>query len=201
MPHFSLSMNDVQSNGLTQRENNMAIAHAIPLHSMVRINDVDGYSGRTMFVAGHSRDCDGTPLYDLSKTRNSTPVENWDTHFGEECLTVIAGPDAKIFHMIGINANTILINDTIANWINSYVHPNNDYEVVPQNVIESLKEFITEEQYKEWQKEEVRIPYINHFQQYVERTKFALGHTFKNKEEAITFAKNNNIAIFNVEYF
>ncbi len=58
----------VQENGKTVRENNMEISHKIPIGSLVEVNYNCGEEeeGLRLWVVNHSRDCDGTPLYDLS---------------------------------------------------------------------------------------------------------------------------------------
>ncbi len=61
-----------EANGKTIRENNMEQKHEIPLGSLVEItyegydDDENPVNGLRLFVVKHSRDCDGTPLYDLS---------------------------------------------------------------------------------------------------------------------------------------
>jgi hypothetical protein len=62
-----------QENGKTWKENNLAIQHEIPIGSLVEITYDSEYDepdekvfGLRLFVVNHSRDCDGTPLYDLS---------------------------------------------------------------------------------------------------------------------------------------
>jgi len=61
-----------EANGKTIRENNMAKKHEIPLGSLVEItyedypDEINPVNGLRLFVVNHSRDCDGTPLYDLS---------------------------------------------------------------------------------------------------------------------------------------
>jgi hypothetical protein len=63
----------VEENGKTIRQNNLERTHQIPLGTLVQIvsdypeyEDEDYYNGCVLFVVNHSRDCDGTPLYDLS---------------------------------------------------------------------------------------------------------------------------------------
>lgn len=56
----------VESNGLTVRENNMVKNHSIPLFTLVELVCDDHENGLRFFVQNHSRDCDGTPLYDLT---------------------------------------------------------------------------------------------------------------------------------------
>jgi hypothetical protein len=61
-----------ESNGKTIRQNNMEKKHEIPIGSLIEFNcednsyEEDPVNGLRLFVVNHSRDCDGTPLYDLS---------------------------------------------------------------------------------------------------------------------------------------
>lgn len=68
----------VQSNGKTWKENNLSIKHDIPLGTLVEIvykceyeENFESTYGLRLFVVNHSRDCDGTPLYDMSFDKNS----------------------------------------------------------------------------------------------------------------------------------
>ncbi len=63
-----LIQNMVESNGRTVRQNNSQIAHRIPLGTLVRVLPFSEGTpnGMVGFVAEHSRDCDGTPLYSLT---------------------------------------------------------------------------------------------------------------------------------------
>ena len=63
----------VEENGKTLKENNLAIKHDIPIGTLVEITYKSDYEeenenkyGLRLFVVNHSRDCDGTPLYDMS---------------------------------------------------------------------------------------------------------------------------------------
>ena len=64
----------VESNGKTIYENNMARSHNIPIGALVEVK-YDKYHGdgacekvhARLWVVKHGRDCDGTPLYRLSK--------------------------------------------------------------------------------------------------------------------------------------
>lgn len=63
----------VEENGKTWKENNLAIEHDIPIGTLVEITYKSDYEeeneskyGLRLFVVNHSRDCDGTPLYDMS---------------------------------------------------------------------------------------------------------------------------------------
>ena len=58
----------VESNGKTNKENNLSTQHTIPLNTLVEISYDSEYednsektSGLRLFVVNHSRDCDGTP--------------------------------------------------------------------------------------------------------------------------------------------
>ena len=64
----------VEENGKTVRQNNMKKTHSIPLGYLVEIDGsggADEYHGVRLWVVKHSRDCDGTPLYDLSFEPNA----------------------------------------------------------------------------------------------------------------------------------
>jgi len=56
----------VEENGKTLKENNLAIEHTIPINALVEIVNSKEYGGIRLFVVHYSRDCDGTPLYELS---------------------------------------------------------------------------------------------------------------------------------------
>lgn len=57
----------VGDDGLTTRERNMQTKHNFAIGSLVEITYGE-YCGLRLFVAEHSRDCDGTPLYALTHT-------------------------------------------------------------------------------------------------------------------------------------
>jgi hypothetical protein len=57
----------VEPNGKTIKQNNMDIQHKIPIGTLVEVYWEGGeYNGVRLFVVEHVRDCDGTPLYNLS---------------------------------------------------------------------------------------------------------------------------------------
>jgi hypothetical protein len=60
----------VEENGKTIRQNKMALTHNIPLGTFVEVeydeNDASASEGQRLYVQGHNRDCDGTPLYSLT---------------------------------------------------------------------------------------------------------------------------------------
>lgn len=73
MTSFILVSDIVEENGKTVKENNLSVQHDIPIGSLVEITYDSQYEepdekvcGLRLFVVNHSRDCDGTPLYDLS---------------------------------------------------------------------------------------------------------------------------------------
>lgn len=57
----------VGEDGQTDKERNTKNQHTIPLFSLVEI-EYEGSEefGLRLYVQGHSRDCDGTPLYNLT---------------------------------------------------------------------------------------------------------------------------------------
>lgn len=60
----------------TYRQDNLAKQHKFPLGTLVEIHhadeeDLSAEDGLRLHVVGHSRDCDGTPLYSLG---------SWDEH-------------------------------------------------------------------------------------------------------------------------
>ena len=59
--------------GLSWKEKNLRKEHNIPIGTLVEVdekendNDIDyNHGGIRAFIAAHTRDCDGTPLYTLS---------------------------------------------------------------------------------------------------------------------------------------
>lgn len=66
----------VEENGKTIRENNMEKGHNIPVGALVEVTYDDWHGGGAcsktharLWVVKQGRDCDGTPLYWLSKTK------------------------------------------------------------------------------------------------------------------------------------
>lgn len=59
----------VEKNDKTIRHNNMEIQHAIPIGALVEIRceEAAEWHGCRLYVIGHGRDCDGTPLYSLGR--------------------------------------------------------------------------------------------------------------------------------------
>ena len=56
----------VGEDGLTDKQRNTSKQHTIPLYTLVEIGGDTTSNGIRLYVQGHSRDCDGTPLYDLT---------------------------------------------------------------------------------------------------------------------------------------
>jgi len=79
------------SQGRTYKEVNMAKEHSYPIGTLVELED-----GVRLWVVFHTRDCDGTPLYELSIKKNDTKEENpgfrnhsWSGGYPEESLKPI----------------------------------------------------------------------------------------------------------------
>ena len=73
----------VEENGLSIKENNLTLQHTIPIGTLVEITYDSQYDepdektcGLRLFVVNHSRDCAGTPLYDLSFDKKS--YKEWE---------------------------------------------------------------------------------------------------------------------------
>lgn len=108
----------VEGNGKTIRENNHNIQHSIPLYTLVEINaNVLAESGMRLLVQGHTRDCDGTPLYMLThdarvvgknvheNPKSSDPLSTayyWQTQgkvisgYGESALIIIESAESVL---------------------------------------------------------------------------------------------------------
>lgn len=93
--------------GKTSRQTNLEKKHNIPLGSLVELDN-----GVRLFVVGHPRDFDGTPLYNLCFDKDWKEEENYklgdqvipakmmsrkmlEAHHPEESLTLIKLPDEK----------------------------------------------------------------------------------------------------------
>lgn len=113
--------------------------HSIPLYSLVEINSEED-NGIRLYVQNHSRDCDGTPLYDLTydvkmvgkkvllddffKEVNKNPLDAvWSavdfgkviSHFSADSLTVIKDGSEVISTLkkmgYSFDSNGIIIED------------------------------------------------------------------------------------------
>ena len=94
----------IEENGKTIRENNLERQHAIPIGSLVEIK-FDEWMGEgacwkvhaRLWVVLHSRDCDGTPLYGISRWNDPQGAQQVRAvlgGFSEESLTIIQLTDA-----------------------------------------------------------------------------------------------------------
>lgn len=124
MTQFVMLSDIVEQNGKTVKENNLSKQHLIPIGSLVELSNKDypdeaPRDGLRLFVVHHSRDCDGTPLYDLSakadaqqeyekydELRSQSTGQEWAIynlqyvmamgaimrHYSEESLTIIRMP-------------------------------------------------------------------------------------------------------------
>jgi hypothetical protein len=88
-----------EPNGQTIRENNLDRPHAIPIGALVEARWDEWFGNGAcwkvharLWVVAHTRDCDGTPLYTLSRWNDPAfghHVRDEHYGFGEESLTVI----------------------------------------------------------------------------------------------------------------
>lgn len=89
----------IEDNGKTIKENNLAKLHNIPIGTLVEVKWDEWFGGGAciksharLWVVIHSRDCDGTPLYVLSKWKDPATAKRFhemEGGFGEESLTPI----------------------------------------------------------------------------------------------------------------
>ena len=87
----------VEDNGKTIFENNMEKCHKIPIDALVEVK-YDEWLGDSvcmkiharLWVYDHQRDCDGTPLYMLSKYKKKG-TDEIVKHFGRYTGVVIGG--------------------------------------------------------------------------------------------------------------
>lgn len=115
--------------GNTYRQDNAATQHQIPINTLIEIDcketfesgdaedrtDADWYGfchGLRLYVVGHDRDCDQTPLYSLSFNR-AEQVQK-DRSFNKQC--VVATPEgfhAKGELLMGANVLTGFSEDSL----------------------------------------------------------------------------------------
>lgn len=89
----------IEKNGKTVYENNMAIPHHIPIGTLVEVKYDRWHGGGAcekvharLFVKTHARDCDGEPLYTLSKYPREfaeIPTLEHRGFFTEKELTIV----------------------------------------------------------------------------------------------------------------
>jgi hypothetical protein len=68
-----------QQTGKTFRQENLEKVHNIPLHSLVELENKT-----RLYVIGHVRDCDGSPLYRLAVFLDTPLYRENDTRFFHE---------------------------------------------------------------------------------------------------------------------
>lgn len=80
--------------GRTYRQINAAKQHTVPIGALVELE-----SGARLFVVRHTRDCDQTPLYNLSHDAEDTVQEDsrfcnrsWTGGYSEDSFEVIRLP-------------------------------------------------------------------------------------------------------------
>ena len=112
----------VEGNGRTIKENNLDKPHNIPIGTLVEVK-YDEWCGNgaclkvhaRLWVVKHTRDCDGTPLYTLSKRRE---------------------PSNAIIQVDGL-----VLNDEISSAIyNEYVTGISEEQLTPVEITEELLE-------------------------------------------------------------
>jgi len=89
----------VQGNGKTIKETNLEIVHGIPIGSLVEVKFSDWFGDGScwkvharLWVVSQDRDCDGTPLYSLSRWNDpkfALQVNHILSGFAEENLTIV----------------------------------------------------------------------------------------------------------------
>jgi len=101
MNKYFIVMHDlIEANGKSVKENNLEIKHNIPIGSLVEYSD-----GTRLFVVYHSRDCDGTCLYNLCPNKDDLIREEknfynrkWFNGYPEDALRVITVPTISLEH-------------------------------------------------------------------------------------------------------
>lgn len=91
-------------NGKTIKENNLEKLHTIPIRALVEVRWDEWFGDGAcwkvearLWVVGHNRDCDGTPLYSLSRWNDpqfAAQVNQVHSGFAEESLRVVEITDA-----------------------------------------------------------------------------------------------------------
>lgn len=89
----------VAVNGKTIKENNLLMKHAIPIGTLVEVQWDEWFGDGAcwkvharLWVVAHTRDCDGSPLYSLSRWRDPEfALYAMGLHggFSEESLSVV----------------------------------------------------------------------------------------------------------------
>lgn len=99
MTEFIIIHEIVEANGKTVKENNLERQHNIPVGTLVEVKFDDWFTDGAcwkvharLWVVRHTRDCDGTPLYTLSKWDSWESAEKLgSTYYGfsEGSLTLV----------------------------------------------------------------------------------------------------------------
>jgi hypothetical protein len=89
----------VEANGKTIKENNLERQHSVPMGALVEVKFDEWFGGGAcwqvharLWVVSQDRDCDGTPLYTLSRWRDAEfamRVKDYHTGFAESSLQVV----------------------------------------------------------------------------------------------------------------
>lgn len=104
---FFMMHDIVEKNGKTIKENNLKRKHSIPIGALVEAQWDEWFGDGAcwkvharLWVVSHNRDCDGTPLYSLSRWNNpefALQVKQTHSGFAEESLSVVEiTPDIRL---------------------------------------------------------------------------------------------------------
>lgn len=101
---IAINLSDiVEENGKTIRENNLEKVHDIQIGTLVEVKfhewHGDGACEKVharLWVVSHDRDCDGTPLYSLSKFKEPMFVEGSIRFRGEDGWWLKEEPTLKV---------------------------------------------------------------------------------------------------------
>lgn len=95
LPNFADMKDPEDSLGRSYREANREKKHSIPIGTLVELSD-----GVRLWVVAHTRDCDQTPLYELSHDRDDIVEKrpgfrnnSWTGGWSKESITVIKWPE------------------------------------------------------------------------------------------------------------
>lgn len=93
---FLMAHNLVLDDGRTIKQHNLEQPHNIPIGALVELKFEETCGGGAcmkvharLWVVEHYRDCDGTPLYALGKTRGSVRDRDMFCGFVEHRLTLV----------------------------------------------------------------------------------------------------------------
>jgi hypothetical protein len=81
MPKIVFFGDIVEKNGKTIKENNLIRKHKYPIGSLVELE-----GGERLFIMAHTRDCDGSPLYNLGFNWNKETISH---NHGEDALNLV----------------------------------------------------------------------------------------------------------------